>query len=107
MTAMTMTRQTDPRARVSLPKDFASTKVIIERVGDGELRIRLAEVDDETPVTFLEEVPRRLSVRDTKRLIELLENPPPPNAALKKAIKEYRQYRQSLRRPRRGDSRKR
>lgn len=100
-----MTRQTDHRARVSLPKEFASTKVVIERVGDGELRIRFAEINEETPVKFIEELPRTLSPRDTKRFFELLDNPPPPNAYLKKAIKEYKQRRSELR-ARRSDSRK-
>lgn len=101
-----MTRQTDPQARVSLPKRFASSKVTIEQVSQTELRICMAEV--EPAVTFVEELPpRQLSVRASKRLLELLENPPPPNAALKKAMKEYLKNRESLRRARKPDSKKR
>ena len=90
MTAIT--RLTDLRARVSLPKQFASTTVIIEQVSNSELRIRMAKVDDE-PVKFIEEEPRQLSYRDQIRFLELLDNPPPPNAALKKAAKEYQRDR--------------
>ncbi len=37
------------------------------------------------------EFPRPLSERDSIRLIEMLENPPAPNEALKKAAKLYRE----------------
>lgn len=36
------------------------------------------------------EFPKPLSERDSIRLIELLENPPEPNEALKKAVARYR-----------------
>jgi antitoxin component of MazEF toxin-antitoxin module len=34
------TRKTDQRARIVLPDDFANQTVVIERVGDNELRLR-------------------------------------------------------------------
>lgn len=37
------------------------------------------------------EFPRPLSKRDAIRLIEMLENPPAPNEALKAAAKRYRE----------------
>ena len=101
----TLTRTTDEKARVSLPKRFAETKVLIEEVSDSELRIRIAGVSTKASggnIGFVEETERQLSPAATKRLIELLENPPPPTPALKRAIKEYKQIRSSLRRPRRG-----
>ncbi|MFM9964735.1 MAG: DUF1778 domain-containing protein [Planctomycetaceae bacterium] len=101
----TLTRTTDEKARVSLPKGFAATKVVIEEVGDSELRIRKARVKTKVAKVndpFVEESERQLSPAATKKLIELLENPPPPTPALKRAIKEYKQLRSSLRRPRRG-----
>jgi hypothetical protein len=101
----TLTRTTDEKARVSLPKRFAAVKVVIEEVGDSELRIRKARVKTKTARVndpFVEESERQLSPAATKKLIELLENPPPPTPALKRAIKEYKQLRSSLRRPRRG-----
>ena len=39
---------------------------------------------------FPEESATVLSERDRDRFLELLENPPPPNAALRKAIAEHR-----------------
>ena len=39
---------------------------------------------------FPEETPTMLSDRDRDRFLELLENPPPPNAALRKAIAVHR-----------------
>lgn len=36
------------------------------------------------------EFPKPLSQRDSIRLIEMLENPPEPNEALKKAVARYR-----------------
>ncbi len=98
----TLTRTTDPKARVSLPKAFASTTVLIEQVSETELRIRKAQVVPEDEVRFVEETQRRLSVGETKRLLELLENPPPPNAYLKKAMRDYKKVRASVRKPRRG-----
>jgi predicted DNA-binding antitoxin AbrB/MazE fold protein len=41
-------------------------------------------------VEFHEESPTTLSDRDQDRFLELLENPPPPNAALRKAIALHR-----------------
>lgn len=39
-----MPRRTDRQARLTLPDDFANTQVIVERIGDQELRIRKANV---------------------------------------------------------------
>ena len=39
---------------------------------------------------FPEETITVLSDRDRDRFLELLENPPPPNAALRNAVAEYR-----------------
>lgn len=36
------------------------------------------------------EFPRPLSERDSIALIEMLENPPPPNEALKQAVARYK-----------------
>jgi hypothetical protein len=35
-----VTRKTDRRGRIVLPDDFANQTVVIERIGDGELRLR-------------------------------------------------------------------
>ena len=60
----TLTRITDEKARVSLPKRFADMKVLIEEVGDSELRIRKAGAAAKTQdkeCRFIEEEERRLS----------------------------------------------
>ena len=44
-----LTRQTDSQGRVTLFEDFASTTVIVERVGDDEIRIRKAKAAPKRP----------------------------------------------------------
>jgi hypothetical protein len=97
-----LTRTTDLEARVSLPKGYAGTTVLIEEVSETELRIRKAEVAPEVEIPFAEEGPRQLSAKQSERFFELLENPPPPNAALQKAAREYNRVRSTVRKPRRG-----
>ena len=80
-----LTRTTDRKARVSLPKSFANVTVLIEQVSDTELRIRKAQVVPEDEVRFREESALALSDRDRDLFLSLLDNPPPPNKALKQA----------------------
>lgn len=47
------------------------------------------QTEDEQPRDNTE-FPKPLSERDSIRLIEMLENPPEPNEALKKAVARYR-----------------
>jgi hypothetical protein len=82
----TLTRTTDRKARVSLPKSFANATVLIEQVSDTELRIRKAQVIPEDEVLFTEESARVLSDRDRDYFLALLDNPPPANEALKKLL---------------------
>jgi hypothetical protein len=84
MTALT--RTTDKKGRVSLPKGFANATVIIEQVSDTELRIRKARVVPEDEAAFAEEAPLVLSDRDRDRFLALLDNPPPPSDALRKLM---------------------
>jgi uncharacterized protein (DUF1778 family) len=81
----TETRTTDAKARISLPKGFANSTVIIEQVSDTEVRIRKARVIAEDDVRFQEEAATPLSDRDRDRFLALLDNPPEPNAALRRA----------------------
>ena len=76
-----LTRTTDPKARLSLPKEFANATVIIEQISPTELRIRKAQVIPEDDIRFAEESSIRFSQRDYQRFVELLDNPPAPNAA--------------------------
>ena len=90
MTAIT--RSTDPKGRVSLPKGFANTTVSIEQINDTELRIRKARVIPEDELVFPEESERTaLSDTDRDLFVALLDNPPPANEALRRAAEVYRQ----------------
>lgn len=46
----------------------------------------------EAEEVFPEETITVLSARDRDRFLELIENPPPPTAALRSAIAEYRKH---------------
>ena len=82
---LTETRTTDAKARVVLPKSFANATVVIEQVGETEVRVRLAQMIPVDEIRFLEESARPLSDRDRDLLLALLDNPPPPNDALRQA----------------------
>jgi uncharacterized protein (DUF1778 family) len=77
------TRSTDAKGRISLPKAFANATVIIDQLSETELRIRKAVVIPENEVRFHEETATPLSDRD--RFLELLDNPPKANPALRRA----------------------
>jgi hypothetical protein len=79
------TRTTDAKGRVSLPKAFANATVIIEQVSESEIRIRKAVVIPEDEVRFSEETAAPLSDSDRDRFLDLLDNPPAANDALKRA----------------------
>jgi uncharacterized protein (DUF1778 family) len=49
-------------------------------------------VAGEAEEAFPEETVTVLSARDRDRFLELIENPPPPTAALRSAIAEYRKH---------------
>jgi len=85
----TETRTTDTKARVTLPRAFANSTVIIEHVSETELRVRKARVIPEDEIRFREESPLVLSDRDRDRFLELLDNTPKPNAALRKAAARH------------------
>ena len=79
------TRTTDSKGRVSLPKAFANSTVIIEQVSETELRVRKARVVPVDEVPFREESLLVLSDSDRDRFVEALDHPPEPNAALLRA----------------------
>lgn len=90
MTSPTERRETDDKGRVTLPKGFANATLLIERVSDVELVIRKAKVVPLSPngneEQFLEERPIPLTVEDQQAFLTALENPPKPNAALRKLL---------------------
>ena len=55
-----------------------------------EVEIRAVTTAGVTEEKFPEEITTMLSERDRDRFLDLLENPPPPNAALRKAIALHR-----------------
>ena len=83
------TRTTDAKGRVSLPRDFANSTVIIEHLNESELRIRKARVIPEDELPFREENPTVLSNEARDRFIRLLDNPPRPSAALRHAARRH------------------
>jgi hypothetical protein len=85
----TITRTTDAKARISLPKAFANSTVIIEQVSDTEVRIRKAKVVPLEEVPFSEESPLILTERERDAFLEALDNPPPPNRRLRRAAAKY------------------
>ncbi len=86
-----VTRSTDPKARVCLPKGFANTTVIIEQISATELRIRKARIVPEEELHISEESAETvLTDRDRDLFLALLDDPPPANAALRQAAEAYR-----------------
>ena len=80
-------RLTDSKARLTLPKGFANSTVLIEVVSDTEIIVRKAKV---VPLSE-EEVPplphvQPLSDADRDLFLAVLDNPPAPNAALRKLM---------------------
>jgi uncharacterized protein (DUF1778 family) len=89
----TETRTTDAKARLVLPREFANTTVIVERLSDTEVRIRRAKVVAEDDLPFAEETQSRLSDRDRDRFLDLLSKPPAPSASLKRAATRHKSRR--------------
>jgi hypothetical protein len=84
------TQLVDAAARVVLPKGFAKATVILEEISDNEVRISKTSGIGEAQPEFPEETVTTLSDRDRDLFLQLIENPPPPNAALQRAISERR-----------------
>lgn len=82
----TQTHTTDDKARINLPKNFANATVLVEQISDTELRIRKARVIPEDDLPFIEETMAPLSDRDRDVFLALLDNPPPPNDALRRLL---------------------
>ena len=81
-------RVTDSKARLTLPRAFANSTLLLEIRNDNEIVIRKAKV---VPLAKGESAPTKiqLSDRDWEAFVEALDNPPEPNAALKKLMKEF------------------
>lgn len=81
-------RVTDSKARLTLPKAFANSTVLVEVVSETEVIIRKAKV---VPLSEAEQLPplphaQPLSDEDRDLFLSVLDNPSPPNAALHKLM---------------------
>ena len=84
-------RTTDKKARLTLPRAFAESTVILEQVSETELRIRKVVAVPADQIRFYEESVPPLSDRDRDLFLAMLDNPPPPNKAFRKAASKYKQ----------------
>ena len=86
----TAIRTADSKGRVILP-GFANATVIVETVSDTEFRVRKARVIPEDDLHFPDDgMAIKLTERETQQLLDLLDNPPKPTAAARRAAKRYR-----------------
>jgi uncharacterized protein DUF1778 len=84
------TRTVDAKSRLLLPKEFANATVTVERVGENEIRIRKAVVVPVDEFPLIEGHLKPLSDRDRDLFLQLLENPPEPTPALRKALQLHK-----------------
>jgi uncharacterized protein (DUF1778 family) len=86
MTETPEIRVTDSKARLTLPRSFANSTVLIEVRSETEIVIRKAKVvplgEEGSPETIM------LSKADWAKFVELLESPSKPNAKLKTLLTE-------------------
>jgi hypothetical protein len=80
------TRIADAKGRVLISNNLANETLLVEQVSDNEYRIRVAKVIPVDEIPFLEESLTPLSDRDRDIFLALLDNPPGPNEALRKAM---------------------
>lgn len=76
-----LSRTTDQKGRVILPKGFANATVIVEQLSPTEVRIRKAIVVPQDEMRFAEETPMRLSNRDRDAFLSAIEKPSKTKAA--------------------------
>lgn len=83
-------RTADSKGRVALP-GFANATLIIEKVDETEYRVRKARVIPESELRFHEEdFPTKLSARDAAKVAQLLDKPPAPTPAARRAAKRFK-----------------
>lgn len=83
-------RIVDDKGRIVLPRTFANATVTVTEVSDTELRIQKAVVVPEAALPLMEDALLPLSDRDRDLFLDLLENPPEPNTAFRKAAEAYK-----------------
>lgn len=90
VSAVAEVRTVDSKARVLLPKNFASSTVTFEMLSETELVIRKAVVVPESMMPTIEDTLQPLSNVDRDFFLDLIDNPPAPNEALQKAAARYK-----------------
>ena len=83
-------RTVDSKSRLLLPKSFANATVTFEAISETEIVIRKAVVIPEASLPTIEDTLQPLSDTDRDIFLNLIDNPPPPNAAFRKAAKRYK-----------------
>ena len=83
-------RTADAKGRVLLSNKLANETLLVEHVSDNEYRVRVAKVIPVDEIPFLEEALTPLSDRDRDIFLSLLDNPPGPNEALRKAMERQK-----------------
>lgn len=85
---LTEIRVTDSKARLTLPRAFASATLLLEIRGDNEIVIRRAKV---IPVGDEGAQPERITLteRGWAAFAAAIENPPKPNVELKKLFHDF------------------
>lgn len=81
-------RVTDSKARLTLPRAFANATLLLDVRSDNEIVIRKAKV---VPLGDAGLQPERitLSEKGWAAFVEAIENPPKPNAELKKLFRDF------------------
>jgi hypothetical protein len=80
----------DAKGRLLLPREFANATVTIQVMSDTELRIQKAVVVPQAALPLMEDALQPLSDRDRDLFLDLLENPPEPTPAFRKAAEAYK-----------------
>lgn len=80
----------DALARVTLPAEFAETRVVVEMLSASEVRIRKADERDDELAALPENCVTTLSDRDRDRFLELVESRHAGHVALRKAMSKHR-----------------
>jgi hypothetical protein len=86
------TRTADSKGRVLLSNAMANATLLVEQVSDYEFRVRLAKTIpvQEIPHKFMEESLTPLSDRDRDIFLAALDDPTPPNEALRRAMERQK-----------------
>jgi hypothetical protein len=86
MTSTPDIRTSDAKGRLTLPREFASSTLLLEVVNENELVIRKAAVTPLSESGHPGSLRLTLSPAAFDHFLSVLDNPPEPNAALRKLM---------------------